>query len=170
MGKLKASCKIQDAWLEDFKGIAYNEIEDHTQRGCSSVLSENQMELARHRLGKARQCAATARNILFDGDYEASIDRSCFAIFHGMRAVLILDGLDFKEGPAVTENFTEHYVTTGVFDESSSQIIRKVFDLRAACDYDDSFAVSRQEAEQQEVNACAFLEAAEHYIEKRMES
>ena len=130
--------------------------------------SENQIELARYRMGKARQCAATARNILFDGDYEASIDRSCFAIFHGMRAVLILDGLDFKEGPAVTENFTEHYVTTGVFDESSSQIIRKVFDLRAACDYDDSFAVSRQEAEQQEVNACAFLEKVEHYIGKQM--
>ena len=132
--------------------------------------SENQIELARYRMGKARQCAATARNILFDGDYEASVGRSCFAIFHGMRAVLILDGLDFKEGPAVTENFTEHYVTTGLFDESSSQIVRKVFDLCTACNYDDPFTVSRQEAEQQEVNACAFLEAAEHYIEKRMES
>ena len=132
--------------------------------------SENQIKLARYYLRKARKCAATARNILFDGDYEASVDRSCFAIFHGMRAVLILDSLDFKEGPAVTEKFREHYASTGVFDESSSQIIRKVFNLRTACDYDDSFAVSRQEAEQQEVNACAFLEAAEHYIEKRMES
>nr|WP_243151595.1 HEPN domain-containing protein [Anaerotruncus colihominis] len=148
-------------------GIAYNEIEDLHRRGCSSVPSENQIELARHRLGKARQCAATARNILFDGDYEASVDRSCFAIFHGMRAVLILDGLDFKEGPAVIEKFRERYVATGVFDESSSQIVRKVFDLRTACDYDDSFTVSRLEAEQQEVNACAFLEAVEHYIGKR---
>ncbi len=77
---------------------------------------------------------------------------------------------DFKEGPAVTENIREHYAATGVFDESSSQIVRKVFDLRTACDYDDSFAVSRQEAEQQEVNACAFLEATEHYIEKRTRS
>ena len=47
---------------------------------------------------------------------------------------------DFKEGPAVTENIREHYAATGVFDESSSQIVRKVFDLRTACDYDDSFA------------------------------
>ena len=132
--------------------------------------SENQIELARYRMGKARQCAATARNILFDGDYEASIDRSCFAIFHGMRAVLILDGLDFRECPAVTENFREHYVTTGVFDESSSQIVRKVFDLCTACNYDDSFTVSRQEAEQQEVNACAFLGKVEHYIGKQMRS
>ncbi len=132
--------------------------------------SENQIELARHRMGKARQCAATARNILFDGDYEASVGRSCFAIFHGMRAVLILDGLDFREGPAVTENFREHYVTTGVFDESSSQIVRKVFDLCTACNYDDSFTVSRQEAEQQEVNACAFLGKVEHYIGKQMRS
>ena len=132
--------------------------------------SENQIELARYRMGKARQCAATARNILFDGDYEASVGRSCFAIFHGMRAVLILDGLDFKEGPAVTENFTEHYVTTGVFDESSSQIVRKVFDLCTACNYDDSFTVSRQEAEPQEVNACAFLEKVGHYIGKQMRS
>lgn len=128
------------------------------------------MELAQRRLGKARQCAATARNILYDGDYEASVDRSCFAIFHGMRAVLILDGFDFKEGPAVTEKFREHYVTTGAFDEGASQIIKKVFALRSNCDYDDSFAVSRQEAEQQEKSAYAFLEAVEQYIGKKLES
>ena len=129
---------------------------------------KSQMELARYRLGKARQCAATARNILFDGDYEASVDRSCFAIFHGMRAVLILDGFDFREGPAVTEKFREQYVTTGVFDAGSSQMIKKVFDLRSTCDYDDSFVVSRREAEQQEKNAHAFLEVVEQYIGKRM--
>ena len=131
---------------------------------------KSQMELAQRRLGKARQCAATARNILYDGDYEASVDRSCFAIFHGMRAVLILDGFDFKEGPAVTEKFREHYVTTGAFDEGASQIIKKVFALRSNCDYDDSFAVSRQEAEQQEKSAYAFLEAVEQYIGKKLES
>ena len=146
MGKLKASCKIQDAWLEDFKGIAYNEIEDHTQRGCSSVPSENQMELARHRLGKARQCAATARNILFDGDYEASVDRSYFAFFHGMRAVMALDGLEEKEESSLTKKFVARYVQTGIL------------------------TVPRREAEQQEQSACAFLEAVEQYIKSQMQS
>lgn len=63
---------------------------------------EDQIALVRYRLEKARQCAATAKNIPFDGDYNASVDRSCFAIFHGMRAVLVLNGLDLREGSAVT--------------------------------------------------------------------
>ena len=128
------------------------------------------MELARYRLGKARQCAATARNILFDGDYEASVDRSCFAIFHGMRAVMALDGLEEKEESSLTKKFMDWYVQTGIFENRFSETIKAAFELNSACVYEDFFAVSRQEAEQQEVNACAFLKAVEHYIEKRMES
>ena len=132
--------------------------------------NENQIALSKHRLEKARQCAATAKNILFDGDYNASIDRSCFALFHGMRAVLILDGLDLREGSAVTEKFKELYLTTGVLNERFSLLIRDLFALRVACDYDDFFAVSRQEAEQQEKNACIFLDRVERYIEERLNS
>lgn len=170
MGKLKASCKIQDAWLEDFKGIAYNEIEDHTQRGCSSVPSENQMELAWHRLGKARQCAATARNILFDGDYEASVDRSYFAFFHGMRAVMALDGLEEKEESSLTKKFVARYVQTGIFDKHFSETIKAAFELNFVCIYEDFLTVPRREAEQQEQSACAFLEAVEQYIKSQMQS
>ena len=170
MGKLKASCKIQDAWLEDFKGIAYNEIENHTQRGCSSVPSENQMELAWHRLGKARQCAATARNILFDGDYEASVDRSYFAFFHGMRAVMALDGLEVKEESSLTKKFVARYVQTGIFDKHFSETIKAAFELNFVCIYEDFLTVPRREAEQQEQSACAFLEAVEQYIKSQMQS
>ncbi len=130
--------------------------------------SENQIQLAKHRLEKARQCAATAKNILFDGDYNASIDRSCFAIFHGMRAVLILDDLDLKDGSAVTSKFKELYIKTRIFGENFSRKIRKAFDLRTSCDYDDFFVVSRPEAEQQGKNACAFLDEVECYINKRI--
>lgn len=98
----KASCKTKDAVVEELKGIVYNKMKTYTQRECSSVPGEDQIALVRYRLEKARQCAATAKNIPFDGDYNASVDRSCFAIFHGMRAVLVLNGLDLREGSAVT--------------------------------------------------------------------
>lgn len=132
--------------------------------------SENQIELARYRLGKARQCVATAKNILFDGDYEASVDRSYFAFFHRMRAVMALDGLEEKEESSLTKKFMDRYVQTGIFDKHFSETIKAAFEINFACIYEDFLTVSRQEAEQQEVNACAFLKAVEHYIEKRMES
>ena len=128
------------------------------------------MELARYRLGKARQCAATARNILYDGDYEASVDRSYFAFFHGMRAVMALDGLEEKEESSLTKKFMDRYVQTGIFDKHFSETIKAAFELNSACIYKDFLAVSKQEAEQQEVNACAFLEKVEQYIGKRMKS
>ena len=131
---------------------------------------KSQMELARYRLGKARQCAATARIILFDGDYEASVDRSYFAFFHGMRAVMALDSLEEKEESSLTQKFMDRYVQTGIFDKHFSETIKAAFELNSACVYEDFLAVSRQEAEQQEVNACAFLEKVEQYIGKRMKS
>lgn len=122
------------------------------------------MELARYRLGKALQCAAAARNILYDGDYEASVDRSYFAFFHGMRAVMALDGLEEKEESSLAEKFMDRYVQTGIFDKHFSETIKAAFELNSACIYEDFLAVSRQEAEQQEKSACAFLEAVEQYI------
>lgn len=128
--------------------------------------NENRIMLARYRLKKAQQCANTARNILFDGDYETSIDCSCRAYFHGMRAVMALDGLAPKEDLSLSERFIDRYIRTGIFEERFSTTLKEAFELNSACVYEDFFMATKQAAEQQMEGASAFLKAAEHYIEK----
>ena len=132
--------------------------------------NENQIALSQYRLKKSRQCVIAAKNNLFDGDYENSANRSYYAIFHAIRALLALHSLDFKKHSAVIAKFRELYVKTGEFDVKFSRMVGEAFDLRTDCDYEDFYVVSKQEVEEQLKNATAFLEEMEHYIEKRIKS
>ena len=65
-------------------------------------MPDNQnMELAKYRLAKSGECSAAANSLLMDGLYAHSVNRSYYAIFHAIRAVLALMGVDFKKHSGV---------------------------------------------------------------------
>ena len=132
------------------------------------MLEEEQISLCRYRIEKARQCLITANDIMYNGDYASSANRSYYAILHGIRSVLALDGLDFKKHSAVIGKFRELYIKTGLFDVSFSRMIGEAFDLRSDCDYEDFYLVTKAEVEDQIKNTAQFLDAVESYIEKRI--
>ncbi len=132
--------------------------------------NEQQIAAAKYRLEKARQCVISAKNNIFDGDYEASVNRSYYAILHTIRAVMVLDRIDLCEDSAVIAKFHELYISTGKFDAGFSKIIQEAFDRNTACEYEDFYVVTKHQAEQQRKVACAFLEAVEHYIENELKS
>lgn len=72
------------------------------------------MELAKYRFSTAQTCCDTARHNAEIGDFRSSANRSYYAIFHGVRAVLALEGLDFKKHAAVLGKFRELYIKTAV--------------------------------------------------------
>lgn len=123
------------------------------------------LSLSRHRLMKARQCLETAQLNAVADDLASSVNRSYYAIFHGMRAVLALERLDFKKHSAVIAKFRELYIKTGLFDKAFSPVIGNAFDLRGSSDYDDFFLLSKQEALDQIADAQQFLAAIEAYIQ-----
>ena len=84
------------------------------------------------------------------------------------RAILALDGLDFKKHSAVIAKFRELYIKPGIFDAVYSRMIGEAFDLRGDCDYEDFYLVTKQEVEDQIHNATDFLTAVQKYIEQRI--
>ncbi|WP_278942776.1 HEPN domain-containing protein [Anaerotruncus colihominis] len=132
------------------------------------MLAKELISLCRYRMEKARQCLVTAKSTMIDGDYATSSNRSYYAIFHAMRAVLALDSLDFKKQSAVIGKFRELYIKTGVFDTSYSRVIGEAFDLRGDCDYEDFCLVTRREVETQIENAAQFLEAVQNFLDRKI--
>lgn len=128
------------------------------------MANEKQAASAKYRLEKARQCVISAKNNIFDGDYEASVNRSYYAFFHGMRAVMALDGSDLKDDAAIIAAFRGSYMKTGKFDAKFSGMIEKAYGRNTACDFEDFYVVTKRQAEEQMENAGAFLKAVEHYI------
>lgn len=120
--------------------------------GSINELSKWRMECAARNLEAARYA--------FSGEqFETSVNRSYYSIFHALRAVTVLEGFDSKKHSGIISFFNEHFVKEGVFDKSVSKLVRSAFQLRSNADYRDFYVVSRTEAENQ-------IEAAEEVIDK----
>ena len=53
-------------------------------------------ELSDYRLKQAKRCIQSAKLLAEDEDYKGAANRSYYAIFHCMRSVLALEGIDLS--------------------------------------------------------------------------
>ena len=132
------------------------------------MLDDTIVSLCKYRMDKAWNCLSASQRDLANEDYASSANRSYYAIFHGIRAVLALDELDFKKHSAVIAKFRELYIKTGLFDTAFSRTIGEAFDLRTDCDYEDFYLVTKQEVEDQLENARVFLDAVQKYVDEKI--
>lgn len=68
------------------------------------------IDLSKYRLEKAEAVLKTAKRLLDDEDYASANNRAYYSIFHAMRAVIALDGEDYKKHSAVIARFSEKYL------------------------------------------------------------
>ena len=129
-------------------------------------MNNESIELSKYRLQKAREDLDNAA-INLDNDFvKGSINRSYYAIFHAIRAILALDIFDSKKHSGIIAFFQKNYVSTGKFEVDYSKIVRNAFSIRNKSDYDDFYIVSRSEAEQQLANAKDFLQQVTKYLQE----
>ena len=123
-------------------------------------------DLSDHRLEQADRCVRSAKILFLDGDYKGAANRSYYAIFHCMRSVLALEGVDFSKHSGVSAYFRKQYIKTGIFDVCLSDIIGEAFNIRTDSDYDDYYVVSKEEIKEQIENAEKFYHVIEEYLGK----
>jgi len=102
--------------------------------------------------------------LLAGESYRSAANRAYYAIFHAMRAVLALDGVDMKYHSGIISEFRKRYIKTGVFDTSLSGLISELSDVREGSDYNDFFIVSKADTAEQVQSAGTFLTAVETYL------
>ena len=120
--------------------------------------------LSWYRMEQAKRCIRSAKVLADDEDYKGAANRSYYAIFHCMRAVLALEGKDFSKHSGVSAYFRKEYIKTGIFAVELSDMIKEAFDIRSDSDYDDYYLISRQEVLEQIENAEFFYQQVEKYL------
>jgi uncharacterized protein (UPF0332 family) len=125
----------------------------------------NIQDLAYFRLDQARECLQSSEALLGMGHYKDAANRSYYSIFHSMRAVLALDGFDSKKHSGIISEFRVRYIKTGQFSVNFSDTIKDAFDIRTDSDYQDFYAISKEDVQQQVDNARVFLDAVKAYID-----
>lgn len=120
--------------------------------------------LSAHRFGRAKEELGTAELLLRNANFRSSINRSYYAIFHGIRAVNALDGFDSSKHSGVISHFNQEYVKTGVFEKEVSKIIRSASALREQADYEDFYEATMEAASDVFEQASRFIIAVERYL------
>ena len=80
-------------------------------------------EYAKYRLDVATERLATTKTLIDIGAYRDSINRSYYAIFTAVRALLAERGIDFKKPSAVISYFRREYIKTGKLNVKFSDYI-----------------------------------------------
>ena len=125
---------------------------------------EPRTALAKYRFEKANELLADAKLLLESESYKSSNNRAYYSIFHAMRAVLALDGVEFRKHSGNIQFFIREHVKTAHFDLSASEIVLSASRIRNASDYDDFYIASKQETENQVRNAEIFLNMVKEYL------
>ena len=119
------------------------------------------------RFDKAKECLSAAHDLIETGNYRGAANRSYYAVFHAMRAVLAFDEVDMRHHSGIISEFRKRYLKTEILDKELSKTISDLFDIRTDCDYDDFFVVSRDEILMQVDRAELFLEAIQEYLKTK---
>ena len=130
--------------------------------------SKEIIDLSLYRLEKAKKDLEDAKKTLEFGMYDTSANRSYYAIFHAARAVLALDGLDYKKHSGVISRFQQDYIKTQIFDKNMSNIIKSAFDMRTESDYEDFYIISKEDVTIQVKEAETFVTTIDLYIKAKI--
>lgn len=124
-------------------------------------------DLSKHRIEKSAEMLSDAEELLKTESYRSSNNRAYYCIFHAIRSVLALDGVEFKRHSGNIQYFQKEYIKTGIFSEEDSDIILSASEIRNASDYDDFYMVSKDTTEELVKSAMVFYEKVRIYLDNR---
>lgn len=122
------------------------------------------IDLSKYRLEKAEAVLKTAKRLLDDEDYASANNRAYYSIFHAMRAVIALDGEDYKKHSAVIARFSEKYLKTDVLPREFGKLVSNASRIRNRSDYQDFYICSIDDTRALVTGAEKFLESVKNYL------
>lgn len=128
-------------------------------------MDDRRKDLCYYRLEKSKKCLASAKLLIQSEDYCGAANRSYYSIFHCIRSLLALEGVDFSKHSGVMAYFQRNYVKSGIFEKEYSKILIQAFEIRSESDYDDYYVLSREDVEEQVQNAQFFLDGIMKYVD-----
>ncbi|HEX9975248.1 MAG TPA: HEPN domain-containing protein [bacterium] len=123
------------------------------------------LDLSNYRMDKAKEDLEASELMFKNGKFSQSINRSYYAIFHAVRALLALDKFDSQKHSGIISYFNHNYIKTGKIEVEFSKMLTSAFKIRSDSDYKDFYIVTREDANIQLENAKKFLKRIQDYLE-----
>jgi len=125
------------------------------------------IDLSKYRLTKAEETLETAKRDMNAEDYASANNRAYYCIFHAMRAVIALDGEDYKKHSAVIARFTMNYLKNEILSREYGKLISNASLIRNRSDYEDFYICSIEDTQKLVEGAEDFLRSVTAYLQQR---
>lgn len=125
------------------------------------------IDLSKYRLAKATETLETAKRDMNAEDYASANNRAYYCIFHAMRAVIALDGEDYKKHSAVIARFTMNYLKPEILPRDYSKLISNASLIRNRSDYEDFYICSIEDTQKLVKGAEDFLCSVNAYLQRK---
>lgn len=127
-------------------------------------MDSRKQDLSNYRLSQAEDSIKVAQMSFDNGLYKDSINRSYYAAFYTIKAVLALQEVDFKRHKDVIGYFNKNYVATEKFPKELGRKIGTLKQLREKSDYDDFYVAGKDEAENQIETAMQMIQEVKCFL------
>ncbi|HHT9120586.1 MAG TPA: HEPN domain-containing protein [Candidatus Hypogeohydataceae bacterium YC41] len=115
---------------------------------------------------RARKYLKSSETLLKEEDYESSVSRAYYAMFYSAEAALLTKNLSFSSHKGVISAFGEHFIKTNILPKEMGKELNRAFEKRQLGDYEYTFVISREEAEEILVNGKNFVEKIVLYLKQ----
>ena len=117
-------------------------------------------------LKRAKKYLESADILLLSGDYESSVSRVYYAMFYTVQALLLLEGIVFSSHKGAITIFSERFIKTGIFPREMSRELNRAFQKRQLGDYEYTFVIAKDEAEEMLETGKNFVDRIIKYLEE----
>ena len=132
------------------------------------MMTENIQALVAYRLEQADESLEAARTLLEKKLIRPSVNRSYYAMFYAVLALLAQGKKETSKHSGAIALFDRDFVKQGVFEKNYSRWLHDAFDLRQRSDYAAEYQVPEEEAEKTLKNAESFVGEVKAVLSKGM--
>lgn len=129
-------------------------------------MQDKDRDLSVYRLALAEETLANAKMCMDNQFYRDCINRSYYAAFYAVKAVLATESIDFKRHKDAVGYFNKNYVATDKFSRDLGKKLGRLKMLREESDYSDFFIASKEDAEKQYQAAAYIIDEVKDFLKK----
>lgn len=130
-------------------------------------MNQDVSTLALGRLQQAEDALKAADALLKEQLWRDSYNRSYYAMFYGVLALLTLKNLGTSKHSGAIALFDREFVKTGIFGKDLSESLHKTFETRLEADYDQICSCGEEDALMTFGEAKKFVGIMKDYLHKQ---
>lgn len=130
------------------------------------MLDDRKNDLCEYRLKAAKETLEVAEECYNGNHLKDAINRSYYASFYAIKALLAIEGIDFKRHKDVVAYFNKQYVASEIFSKDIGRKLAHLQQKREKSDYDDFYVASKEETIAQTSAAKEIICAVENYLKQ----